>query len=344
MTNTPKKRVIAVEEHFVTERYWSETENLAVYRGEEPEHAFMLNFPHSEYMRPRFTNVQKRLEEMDAAGIDVSVLSLNPPGVQIYSDTERAISLAKEMNDALAELIRQHTGRFAGVASVAPQDPDAAAAEVVRTIETLGLGGVMIASHTHGHYLDEPEAAPLLDALVGEDATLYLHPRCPSPLMQGPFLNYGMVAALWGFQAEVGTHAMRLILSGTLDRYPNLRIVLGHLGEGLPYWMWRLDNIYEKTFGWAGDQLGMVKLELKPSEYILRNFTLTTSGMFDEEAFAFAQRKVGVERLMFAVDYPYENSEVATEFLGSLHLSDEQRTLVSHVNAERLFRIPAEPK
>jgi hypothetical protein len=189
MTNTPKQRVIAVEEHFVTERYWSETENLAVSRGEEPEHAFMLNFPHSEYMCPRFTNVQKRLEEMDAAGIDVSVLSLNPPGVQIYSDTERAISLAKEMNDALAELIRQHNGRFAGVASVAPQDPDAAAAEVVRTIETLGLGGVMIASHTHGHYLDEPEAAPLLDALVGEDATLYLHPGCPSPLMQGPFLN-----------------------------------------------------------------------------------------------------------------------------------------------------------
>jgi 5-carboxyvanillate decarboxylase len=327
-------------EHFVTDHYWSETEKLAVPPGEEPEHAFMLSFPRNGYMRPRLTNVQKRLEEMDAAGIDVSVLSLNPPGVQIYADTARASSLAKEMNDALAELIHQHPGRFAGIGAVAPQDPDAAAAEVTRVVETLGFGGVLIGSHTHGHYLDEPDAEPLLEALVGLDATLYLHPRSPSPQMMAPFLNYGMVAALWGFQAEVGTHAIRLILSGTLDRYPTLKIVLGHLGEGLPYWSWRLDNIYKKTFSWAGAQLGMVKLELKPSEYILRNFTLTTSGMFDEGVFTLAKRKVGAERLMFAVDYPYEESKVATDFLSALDLTEEERTLVTHANAERLFRVP----
>jgi 5-carboxyvanillate decarboxylase len=210
---------------------------------------------------------------------------------------------------------------------------------VSRVTETLGFAGIMIGSHTHGHYLDEPEAEPLLEALAGEDATLYLHPRAPSPQMLAPFLDYGMIAALWGFQAEAGTHAIKLILSGTLDRYPNLKIVLGHMGEALLFWLWRLDNIYEKTYRWADDQLGMVKLELKPSEYVLCNFTLTTGGMFDQDVFDYTLRKVGAERLMFAVDYPYETSQVATEFLTALDLTDEQRTLVSHANAERLFHI-----
>jgi 5-carboxyvanillate decarboxylase len=192
----------------------------------------MLNFPRNQQMRPRFTNIQSRLAEMDTAGIDVSVLSLNPPGVQIYADTARATSRAREMNDTLAELIRAQPGRFAGLGAVAPQDPQAAAAEVSRVTGALGLGGVLIGSHTHGHYLDEPEAEPLLAALVDQDATLYLHPRSPSPQMLAPFLDYGMVAAVWGFQAEAGTHAIRLILSGTLDRHPNLKIVLGHLGRG----------------------------------------------------------------------------------------------------------------
>jgi len=134
MAGMRTKRVIAVEEHFVTDRYWSETQNLAVPRDEEPEHAFMANFPRNGYIHPRFTNVEKRLEDMDAAGIDLSVLSLNPPGAQIYADTARATGLAKEMNDALAELIHQHPGRFAGLGAVAPQDPQAAAAEVIRAL------------------------------------------------------------------------------------------------------------------------------------------------------------------------------------------------------------------
>jgi 5-carboxyvanillate decarboxylase len=339
MGDMPERRVIAVEEHFVTDQYWSQTENLAIPPGEEPEHQFMLTFPRSPEMHPRLTDVQMRLAEMDAAGIDVSVLSLNPPGVQIYADTARATSLAREMNDTLAHLIHQHPGRFAGLGAVAPQDPEAAATEVRRVTETLGFGGVLIGSHTHGRYLDEPGAEPLLDALVDQDATLYLHPRSPSPQMLGPFLDYGMVAALWGFQAEAGTHAIRLILSGTLDRYPDLKIVLGHLGEGLPFWLWRLDNIHARTYRWASDRLHMVKLELKPSEYIMRNFTLTTSGMFDQDVFGYTLDKVGAERLMFAVDYPYEDSNVATGFLDALDLTQEQRSLVSHANAERLFRI-----
>lgn len=340
MTGTTARRLIAVEEHFATDRYWSEIANLAVAPGEEPEQAFVTNFPRDPVMRPRLSDVPMRLAEMDAAGVDLSVLSLNPPGVQLYADATRATSLARDMNDTLAELIRRHPGRFAGLGAVAPQDPEAAAAEVGRVMGMPGFGGILIGSHTGGRYLDQPEMEPILAALAENDATLYLHPRSPSPQMMAPFMDYGMVAALWGFQAEAGTHAVRLILSGTLDRHPNLKIVLGHLGEGLPFWLWRLDNIYDKTYRWAGDLLGMVKLDLKPSEYILRNFTLTTSGMYDQDVFDYTLRKVGAEHLMFAIDYPYEDSEVATRFLAAADLTDEQRTLISHANAERLFRIP----
>ncbi|MDI5973142.1 amidohydrolase family protein [Streptomyces sp. SL13] len=340
MARTEKRRVIAVEEHFATEQYWREIEDLAVAPGEEIEQEFVLNFPKNPRMRLRLSDIPTRLSEMDTAGVDLSVLSLNPPGVQLYADAARATELARGMNDTLADIIRRHPGRFAGLGAVAPQDPEAAAAEVSRVMGTPGFGGILIGSHTHGHYLDEPEMEPLLAALEREDATLYLHPRSPSPQMLAPFRDYGMVAALWGFQAEVGTHAIRLILSGTLDRHPNLRIVLGHLGEGLPFWLWRLDNIHEKTYRWAGDLLGMAELELKPSEYVLRNFTFTTSGMCDPDVFAYTLGKVGAERLMFAVDYPYEDSHVATAFLDALDLTDEQRALVSHANAERLFRVP----
>jgi 5-carboxyvanillate decarboxylase len=331
--------IIAVEEHFVTERYWQEVSQLAVGAGEGLEQAFMSNFPKNPVMHSRMADVKTHLDEMDQAGIDVSVLSLNPPGVQIYDDSRRAVSLAREMNDVLFERIRTYPDRFCGLGCVAPQDPRAAAAEIRRVMGPLGLGGVLIASHTHGRYLDEEDCEPILAALEEEDATLYLHPRCPSPQMIGPYSRYGMVAALWGFQAEAGTHAMRLILSGTLDRHPNLRIVLGHLGEGLPFWLWRLDNLYAKTLQWAGKAIGMVELELKPSEYFSRNFYVTTSGMFDHKVLSYCIDQLGAERILFAIDYPYEESAMAAEFLESAPLSSQQRALIAHENAMQLFRI-----
>jgi 5-carboxyvanillate decarboxylase len=335
------RRVIATEEHFATDRFWSETADLRVPADEAPEHAFILNVPQNPRINPRLTTIETRLADMDAAGIDLSVLSLNPPGVQIYSDAARATSIAREMNDALAEIIRQHPTRFAGFGAVAPQDPASAAAEIHRVTATLGFGGVMIGSHTHGHYLDEPQFDPILTALEENNAALYLHPRLPSPQMLAPYHVYGMESAVWGYQAEAGLHAVRLIMSGALDRHPNLQVVLGHLGETLPYGLWRLDNIHEKLYGWAGAKLGMVTLELAPSEYIKRNFTLTTSGMFDPDVFGYVLDKVGAERLMFAVDYPYEDSKVAASFFDELDLTQEQRALISHGNAERILRIPA---
>jgi len=157
--------------------------------------------------------------------------------------------------------------------------------------------------------------------------------------MIGPFRDYGMVAAVWGYQADAGTHAVRLILSGTLDRHPKLTFVLGHLGEGLPFWTQRLDNRYAFAYRAGADTLGMGKLELTPSEYMRRNFMLTTSGMDDKGALAFCLERLGEDNVMFAIDYPYEDSSAATEFLRTADLTDSQRAKISHANAERVFGI-----
>jgi len=268
------------------------------------------------------------------------VLSLNPPGVQPY-DTEPAISLGRDFNDGLAEIVKRWPDRFAGLGTIAPQDPARAAAEIERIMGPLGLGGIMINSHTRGQYLDEPRFEPILAAAESLRATLYLHPRVPSPQMVGPYRDYGMLAAVWGYQAEAGTHAVRLIMSGVFDRHPDLTVVLGHLGEGLPYWMRRLDNRYAWLYRNAGGDTGMVKLELTPSEYLRRNFAVTTSGMDDPQALAFCLDRLGEDNIMFAIDFPYEDSGAATAFLRDARLTEPQRAKISHRNAERLFRVPA---
>ncbi|MEK8174481.1 amidohydrolase family protein [Streptomyces sp. M19] len=300
---------------------------------------YSRGFIANEFINQRLTDLRTRLEEMDRTGVDVSVLSLNPPGVQLWSDTAMATSLARDERCA-----RRHGGRQPDPVRRTRRrrapGPEAAAEEIRRATGTLGFGGVLIGSHTGGRYLDEPESEPILAAIEETDSTLYLHPRMPSPQMLAPFNPYGLQQAIWGFQAEAATHAMRLILSGAFDRHPNLRMVLGHLGEGIPYWLWRTDNLYAKTYAWARDVLNMVRLELRLSEYFQRNIWITTSGMFDHDALDYCLAKVGAERVLFAVDYPYEDSGVATEFLAEANLDDEQRAAISHRNAERLFRLP----
>ena len=333
-------RVIAVEEHILTDAYIDETVRLESGPGEEAERAFMDGFTAKPETRRRIVDLDLRLKEMDESGTDFTMLSLNPPGVQFFRDGDKATSLAREMNNHLADTIKRHPTRFGGLAAIAPQQPDQAAQELKRATGQLGFGGVMINSHTLGHYLDEPQFEPILAAAEEEDVTIYLHPRVPSPQMLEPYSKYGMLAAIWGFQAEASVHAMRLIMSGVFDRHPKLRIVLGHLGEGLPFWLWRLDNIYAKTFGWAGEKLGMVKLERKPTDYLHDNFAVTTSGMEDPDVLAFVIRRLGADKIMFAIDFPYEDSVTATKFLAQAPLDDEQRALISHRNAERLFRIP----
>jgi 5-carboxyvanillate decarboxylase len=334
------QRVIAVEEHFSTSSYLEVAHALDVWPGDEQEMTLMRSVEATDLMRARLVDFDARLQDMDTNGTDVAVLSLNPPGVQPYK-TEAAVALARDFNEGLAEIVKRWPTRFAGLGTVAPQDPQQAALEIERIMGPLGLSGVMVNSHTHGHYLDEPQFEPLLEAAEAHGAPIYLHPRFPSPQMLAPYQNYGMAAAVWGYQAEAGTHAVRLILSGTLDRHPNLKIVLGHLGEGLPFWMRRLDNRYAWAYRAAGESLGMVKLELTPSDYVRRNFALATSGIEDHNVLDLCLRTVGEDNLLYAIDFPYEESASAAAFLRTAELTELQRAKISHLNAETLFRIPS---
>ncbi|HEY1699642.1 MAG TPA: amidohydrolase family protein [Trebonia sp.] len=327
-------RVIAVEEHFATESFLRTAHGLEVVPGDETEMDLMRAVEDAGPLRARLLDLGERIAGMDAVGQDLAVLSLNPPGVQPYQPAA-AVALAREFNDDLARIVREHPGRFGGLGTVAPQDPEAAAGEIARIMGPLGLNGIMINSHTGGHYLDEPRFAPLLDAAQASHAPIYLHPRVPSA--RGPYLDYGLAAAIWGYQAEAGLHAMRLILSGALDRYPGLTIVLGHLGEGIPYWLRRIDNRHAFAAQVAGAATPMPRLELTPSEYFRRNFVLTTSGIDDADVLGLALRAVGDDNVMFAIDMPYEDPAAAVAFLRDAPLTDAQRAHISHRTAERVF-------
>jgi predicted TIM-barrel fold metal-dependent hydrolase len=276
-----------------------------------------------------------RLAEMDAHGVDVHVLSLGVPGVQMFARTD-AVTLARLANDRLAEIVRAHPTRFAGLATFAPQDPAAAAREMERAVRDLELNGFLVNSHTENRYLDEPAFRPILEAAEALGAPIYLHPRAPSDGMAAPFDDFRLEGAIWGYAAETATHALRLMLSGTLDRFPRLQLVLGHMGEALPFWMWRLDFM-----GAPGARPGR-RNQLRPSEYLKRNFHVTTSGVEDPRVLRLCIDQLGVERVMWAIDHPYQPTAPAVAFLDAAPLSDAERALVAHGNAERVFRIAPE--
>jgi 5-carboxyvanillate decarboxylase len=282
---------------------------------------------------PRLLDIdQKRLAEMDANGVDMHLLSLVTPGVQMF-ERDTAVELARLSNDRMREMIRRHPTRFAGLACFAPQDPVAAAKEMQRSIESLKLNGFLVNSHTDNVYLDDKRFWPILEAAEALDAPLYIHPRAPSEGMAAPFRDYRMEGAIWGYAAEAGTHAVRLMLSGVLDRFPRIRIVLGHMGEALPFWLWRLDYMAS-----PGSRAAL-RNKLKPSEYLRRNFAITTSGLDDPLALRFAIEKIGIDRVMWAIDYPFQDTPGSVAFIESATLSDSEREQVAHSNAERIFGI-----
>lgn len=276
----------------------------------------------------------ERLAEMNAAGVDMQLLSVTIPGVQMF-EPDRADAMAIATNDQLAAAIARHPTRFAGLACLAPQSPQGAPREMERAITKLGLNGFIINSHTNDLYLDDPRFAPVLEAAEAMDRPIYLHPRAPSNGMAAPFRDYGLGGSIWGFGAEAGTHAVRLMISGVFDRFPRLRIVLGHMGEALPFWMWRLDHMYMRR---AKD--GRLKPnKLIPSEYFKRNFAVTTSGFEAEDVLDLVISHAGIDNVMWAIDYPYESSVDAAAFIDRATLTPAQRASICHANAERLFHI-----
>ncbi len=276
-------------------------------------------------------DVERRLAEMDRLGIDMHLLSLTSPGVQLF-ETGTAVDLAQLANDRLAEVVAANPTRFGGLASFAPQDPARAAKEMERAIKTLKLNGFIVNSHTNDEYLDEPKFWPILEAAEALGRPIYLHPRCPSDGMAAPFRDYRMRAAIWGFQAETGVHAMRLMLSGVFDRFPNLQIVLGHMGENIPFHLWRSDNWYNK-------RANVYPSKLSPSEVMKRNFHITTSGVEHGPALRYAIEVLGPDRIMWAIDYPYEEMAPAVTFMNEVKIPEAQRAAIYYRNTERLFHV-----
>jgi len=279
----------------------------------------------------------RRLADMDACGIDMQLLLLTSPGVQIF-DAPTATALAISTNDHLAATIRQHPTRFAGLAAVAPQAPQAAAKELERAVQQLGLKGVVINSHTQGEYLDDEKFWDIFAAAEALDVPVYLHPNTPSPQMVEPFLSRCLDAAIYGFAAETGLHVMRLIVSGVFDRFPRLKFVLGHLGEGLPYWLYRMDFMHAGIVR-SNRSEGVRPLRKKPSDYLRENFYYTTSGMPWEPAIRFVQEQMGHDRVMYAMDYPYQYVADEVAAMDSMALSDEHKKMFFQTNAETIFKL-----
>lgn len=281
-----------------------------------------------------------RLHQMDSAGIDFQVLSLFDPGVQASRDAAQATNLARRANDDLAETVRANPTRFGGFAALATQDPDGAARELERAVTELGLVGALINGHSHGRYLDDPAYLGLFECAQRLGVPIYLHPTTPHPAVLDawfkPYLKDGIQLAAWGFGVETATHALRLIYSGLFEKFPALQIILGHLGETLPFAAYRIDRYY----GLGGDGGSLPR---KPSEYLRENFYITTSGNFCPAAFACTLEVMGADRVMFAVDYPIDSNRAAVEFLNGLTIDESTRAKISSGNAQRLFgnRIPA---
>jgi 2,3-dihydroxybenzoate decarboxylase len=257
--------------------------------------------------------------------------------VQVF-DPDTATALAASTNDTLAQAVRDHPTRYAGLAAIAPHAPQRAAAEIERAVTKLGLKGALVNSHTQGEYLDDPKYWDIFAAAEALDVPIYIHPNTPSPQMVEPFLSRTLDAAIYGFAVETGLHILRLIVSGLFDRFPKLSIVVGHLGEGLPYWLSRIDFMHGGIVR-ANRSAGVRPLKRLPSEYLRENFHYTTSGMAWEPAISFAQRVIGHDRVLYAMDYPYQYVPEEVAAMDALPLDAENKRMFFQTNAERLFRL-----
>jgi 2,3-dihydroxybenzoate decarboxylase len=281
---------------------------------------------------------EQRIRHMDETGIDKAILALTSPGAQPLVDHAEAKRLAQRANDYLAEHVAARPDRYVGMTTVAPQDPEWSAREIVRGARELGFKGVQINSHTQGAYLDHPRFDPIFRALAETGHPLYIHPATPPDSMIGPMVEAGLDGAIFGFGVEAGLHLLRLIVSGIFDRYPGLQIMVGHMGEALPFWLYRLDYMHQA--GVRANRYPNIKpLKKTITDYMRSNVLITTSGMAWAPAIRFAQQVVGEDRVMYAMDYPYQfvADEVRTHDL--LDVPPETKRKLMQSNAERWFRL-----
>jgi 2,3-dihydroxybenzoate decarboxylase len=314
---------IALEEHFMApgfEPYWLKT----VEDVEPARYAQVL---------ARLNDFgEQRLAAMDTSGIGMAVLSLAGPGVQIEPDKAKATKLARQGNDFLATQMQKKPDRYLGFAHLAVQDAKAAADELERCVRDLKFSGAMINGHTNGQYLDHPDTFPLWERAEALGVPIYIHPADPITPMPALDGYRGLKRATWEWTVETGTHALRIVFSGLFDRFPKAKLALGHLGETLPYQLWRFDS---------RAQLYGVKLKKRPSDYIRENLVVTTSGMFSFEPIDCALKALGRENVMYSADYPFEDPAEAGAFMDELPLDRGVIEDISYNNAARLLRVGA---
>jgi 2,3-dihydroxybenzoate decarboxylase len=312
---------IALEEHFLApgyEEYWRSTVGNV-----DPKLAANL--------LARLTDFgEMRLKSMDQAGIARSVLAIAGPGVQSEPDAATATRVARAGNDFLAKEIQRRPDRYSGFAHLAMQDARGAADEIERCMGELKFCGAMVNGHTNGQYLDHPSLYPFWERAEALGAPIYIHPTDPvtlSPALEGVA---GLRRATWEWGFETGSHALRLVFSGHFDRFPGAKIMLGHLGETLPFLLWRFDS-RAKLYG--------IKLAKAPSDYIKENIVVTTSGMCSAEPLNCTLAALGPHHVMFAADYPFESAPEAGEFLDHVPLQESLRADVAFNNAAKYLKL-----
>ena len=323
-------RVIAIEEHFITPMYRERV-------GANEFRNFYLQSRSAEMghdiVEQNSDLGAKRLAHMDAAGIDMQVLSFGSPGTEAFP-ADVAIPMARDANDTLLAMVQSWPDRFAGFAALPTADPKAAAAELDRCVNELGFKGAMIHGHVRGEFLDARKYWVIWQKAEALGVPIYLHPTLPHPdALKSYFAGYEDLArACWGFSVDTSCHFLRIVFAGVFDAYPRLQIILGHLGEGLPFAMHRLN-----THGAAAAKRRGLKRE--PIEYFRDNLLVTTSGNWYEPAFQLTLQALGVDKILFAVDWPYESNKTGVEFLKKIAVSESDRAKIAHLNAERLLRL-----
>lgn len=277
---------------------------------------------------------EMRLAHMDRAGIDYQVISLTQPGAQGY-DAATAVPLARDANDRLAEACNKHPTRFGGFATLATADPAESVKELERCVTKLGFKGALVSGSTGGEFLDNKKYWGMFECAESLGVPFYIHPGPPHPLaikayFEGPVDP--MARAAWGFAIDAGTHFLRIAMAGVLDRYPKLTFILGHLGEGIPFVLDRMNSHTERACKAAG-----LKKNIK--EYMCENVMVTTSGNFAVPSLLCTLMTLGADRIMFSVDWPYEKNEWGQEYLKQLPISPEDLAKISHLNAERILKL-----
>jgi predicted TIM-barrel fold metal-dependent hydrolase len=329
-------RIVALEEHFTVPR---------IVAGIAPEAIARRGFPGPDFAWAQTTKRAEladlgtvRLADMDTSGITVQVLSVAGPGADLVPG-QAGIDLARAYNDALADACARHPTRYRGFAHLPMLSPDAAADELERSVKDLGFHGVLVNGATDGRFLDDPAFEPILARAEQLDLPIYLHPGIPTAAVRSAYYdglpgNFSFTLALsaWGWHADTAIHTLRLVLSGVLDRHPRLKIVIGHMGEALPF---MLDRIDETTTIQAKSLLNR-----SVRQTILDQVWITTSGFFTMVPFMAALMSFGVDHILFSVDYPFASNVRARAFLDTLPVSPADRAKIAHGNADRLLRLP----